>query len=100
MILSKRWIHGLIALLAVPSAVALWEHGYFGVWRAAFSNSATVQVLVDLSISLVLVTTWMVRDARRRGESAGMYLWITLFFGAFGPLLYLLRVSADRSRDA
>jgi hypothetical protein len=50
-----------------------------------------VAVLVDLTIALSLVTVWMVRDARQRGQSVAPFVVLTLLLGSVGPLLYLIR---------
>ncbi len=52
-----------------------------GTWGA--------QILVDLAISLGLVCTWLIRDARQRGRRAWPWVLATPFFGSLAPLLYL-----------
>lgn len=80
--------------LSIPTFYALKDFGYFGFFGAALTNSANTQVFVDLSIALLLINFWMIQDTRRRGDSLIAlcpYLLISLFFGSFGPLLYLLQ---------
>ena len=45
----------------------------------------------DLVITLSLVLVWMYLDSRERGEAFVPYALVTLFLGAAGPLLYLIR---------
>ena len=74
--------------------VAVMEHGYLGFFELVGANSATRLLMVDLVIALSLITVWMWRDAEKRGASGASiapYALVTLFFGAAGPLLYLLR---------
>lgn len=89
--ISQRRIALLALFLAIPSVIALKQYGYVGFFPAALANAASTQVFCDLIVSLSLVSVWMIRDARRRGIAVAPYLWCTLLFGSFGPLLYLLR---------
>ena len=70
---------------------AVVQHGYLGFFELALANWATRLLFLDLCIALSLIAIWMVQDARARGASFAPYLLITLFFGAAGPLLYLIR---------
>lgn len=82
---------GLVLLaFAGLSGLALLEHGYWGIFAHQFLNSAGWQVLADLVIVCLLAMLWMIQDARRSGRMVWPYLLVTLFLGAFGPLLYLL----------
>lgn len=72
------------------SGLALYEHGYWGIFAHQFTSSAGWQVLADLVIVCLLAMLWMIGDARRSGRTVWPYLLATLFLGAFGPLLYLL----------
>ena len=83
----------LIAVLAafgIFSSYAMLQVGYFGIWQAGFQSVGALQILCDLVISCLLVSSWMVGDARRTGRKAWPYVLLTLAAGSFGPLLYLL----------
>lgn len=83
----------LIAVLLAFGALtslALVEHGYLGIIEYHLPSSAGWQVGTDLVIVCTLAMLWMVGDARRTGRNPWPYVVITLFFGSFGPLLYLL----------
>jgi hypothetical protein len=80
----------VIVLFGALSAAALWQHGYFGIFALHFRTFGGAQVLADLAIALVLVMVWMWRDARATGRNVWPWIAITLAFGSFGPLLYLL----------
>ena len=69
---------------------AIAEVGYFGIWAAGFSSAGALQVLLDLVITCLLISSWMVVDARATGRNPWPYVLITLAAGSFGPLLYLL----------
>ena len=92
--LARSKILTLAIFLAIPSIFAMLDYGYIGFFPAALVNSASKQVFCNLIVSLSLVCTWMVRDARKRGISVLPYVVITVLFGSFGPLLYLLREDA------
>lgn len=84
----------LLVITLIPfgalSAAALWQHGYFGIFALQFQTFGGAQVLADLVIALVLVMTWMWRDARATGRVVWPWIVATLTLGSFGPLLYLL----------
>jgi hypothetical protein len=80
----------VLACFGTLSAIAMWRHGYLGVFEHQFASLAGLQVLADLGIALGLVMLWMWRDARASGRQALPWIVLTLAAGSFGPLLYLL----------
>ena len=80
----------VIALFAVLSAIALMDVGYFGIIEPHFQAWGPGQVFADLVILAVLACIWMFSDARASGINAWPFIAITLFFGSFGPLFYLV----------
>ena len=82
-------------LFGVYTLYAISQVGYFGIWAAGFANAGSLQVLLDLVISCLLISAWIAMDARANGRNPWPYLLITLLGGSFGPLLYLLL--ADRA---
>ncbi len=82
---------GLVLLaFADLNAYVVWQYGYMGFLQLVTANAATIAAVVDLTISLVLVTVWMWRDARRRGINLLPYMALTAVLGSIGPLLYLV----------
>ncbi len=79
-----------LALFVILTVVAVREHSYLGFFDLALANSATTLLSFDLIICLTLIAVWMVSDAKRRGHNVVPYLIIACFFGAAGPLLYLI----------
>jgi hypothetical protein len=79
-----------LILFSALSAVALRDHGYFGIFALHFRTFGGLQVLVDLVIALILVMAWMWRDAKATGRNAWPWIIATLALGSFGPLVYLL----------
>lgn len=95
-------MHKLVLLaVLVPfsalTALAVWHHGYVGIFVGQLQTWAGAQVLVDLVIALGLFVVWMWRDARSTGRNPWPWLALTLAAGSFGPLLYLL---TSRPRSA
>ena len=86
-----------LCLFGVLSAIALWQHGYWGIVAPHFQSFGGGQVFADLVIALSLVMIWIWRDARARGRSAWLWLLATLVLGSFGPLLYLVTRESDRT---
>lgn len=91
----------LIMIVLIPftglSALALWQHGYLGIFAHEFQNTAGIQVLVDLVIALSLFLVWMWRDAKKMGRNPWPWLAVTLLTGSFGPLAYLLTQKSDNT---
>ena len=88
--MQKIILSMVLAAFAVLTALALWFHGYWGIFEPHFQSFAGAQVLVDLVIALGLFLAWMWRDARASRRNPWPWLALTLTTGSFGPLLYLL----------
>ncbi|OYT91748.1 MAG: DUF2834 domain-containing protein [Burkholderiales bacterium PBB3] len=82
----------IITLLAFGalSSVAMWQHGYWGLWAPTFESFGAAQVMTDLVIALTLFMVWMWHDAKASGRNVWPWVIFTLVTGSFGPLLYLL----------
>lgn len=87
-------------LILIPftalTAIALRNHGYWGILAPHFQTFGAGQVFADLTIALSLVLVWMWRDARIQGRNIWPWLILTLAAGSFGPLLYLLTRKPDK----
>lgn len=96
-----HWKQKLALAILVPFSVlsgyALMEVGYVGLLTYQMANPAGWQVFIDLVIALVLVSLWMISDARRSGRNVWPYMVATLFLGSFGPLFYLLLSGRSRA---
>jgi len=79
-----------IILFGALSAVALWQHGYWGIIAPHFQSFGAGQVFADLVIALTLVMIWMWHDAKATGRNVWPWIVATLALGSFGPLFYLL----------
>lgn len=72
------------------TAVALWNHGYWGIITPHFKTFGAGQVLADLVIAVTLAMVWMWHDAKATGRNVWPWLALSMAAGSFGPLLYLL----------
>ncbi len=88
----------VLALFGALTAVALYQHGYWGILAPHFQSTGTGQVFADLVIALVLVLIWIWHDAKATGRNPWPWVIATLALGSFGPLIYLLtRKSSNES---
>jgi len=86
----KPFLIAIFLLFGAYSFYAMYEVGYFGIFTAVAASPGSLQVAFDLVIACLLISFWMVSDARVHGRNPWPYVLITLFAGSFGPLLYLL----------
>ncbi len=90
-----------IILFGALSAVALWQHGFWGIIAPHFQSFGAGQVFADLVIALTLAMVWMWHDAKATGRNVWPWIVATLALGSFGPLFYLLtRKSSPEKRLA
>jgi hypothetical protein len=88
-----------LILFGALTAVALWQHGYWGIIAPHFQTFGAGQVFADLVIALTLSMVWMWHDAKATGRNVWPWMVITLALGSFGPLIYLLtRQSTARGK--
>lgn len=83
----------LSIVLLIPFTIltlyALTDVGYIGIFDYHRHSSAGWQVFADLVVALILVSCWMIKDARTSGRTVWPWLAVTLTLGSIGPLLYL-----------
>lgn len=80
----------ILVLFSALSAVALWQHGYWGIIAPHFKSFGAGQVLADLVIAVSLAMVWMWHDAKITGRNVWPWLALSVVAGSFGPLLYLV----------
>lgn len=81
-------------ILLAFGAFSIWvigTHGYFGYLTSARNDHWTLQLLIDLTLSLVIANAWVVTDARRRGISPWPYVIATPVVGSLAIGVYLIR---------
>lgn len=96
--MQRTLITVTLILFGAISAVALWQHGFWGIIEPHFQSFGGGQVLADLVIALTLVMVWMWRDAKATGRNPWPWIVATLALGSFGPLIYLLTRQPTESR--
>jgi hypothetical protein len=79
-----------LVLFTALTAVALWQHGYWGIIAPHFHSFGAGQVFADLVIALALFAVWMWRDAHVNGRNPWPWLLLVVAAGSIGALLYLL----------
>jgi hypothetical protein len=85
-------------LFTAYSTLVVVEHGYTGFLTLAWREPWAMQMLIDLTISLFIVSSLLVVDARRRKTAAWPWLVATALLGSVGPLWYLaLRKPPEQS---
>lgn len=91
----------ILILVLIPfsvlTALALWRHGYWGIFEPHFQTFGAAQVFADLVIALVLTLVWMRADAVKTNRNFWPWLVLTLATGSFGPLMYLLLRKPDQT---
>ena len=88
--LDKVVILLVLILFSALSGLALWHHGFWGIFLPPFQSLYAGQIFADLVIALTLVMIWMWQDAKNTGRNPWPWIVATLAFGSFSPLLYLL----------
>lgn len=85
----------VVTLLAFTgySLMVVVQHGYLGFLTLASREPWAMQMLLDLTIFLCLVGTWLRQDARAQGIPALPYLLSLPLLGSIGALAYLVHRS-------
>ena len=88
---TKKWLGlALLVLLTPVTIFAGATVGYMGVINHQLADPGGWQVLTDLVCALILVTSWMILDARQAGRTVWPYIVLTIVMGSYGPIAYLL----------
>jgi len=99
--LKQLGLEVVLAGFAALTGYVIYEYGLVGMLTVTFQNPVSVLLLVDLTISLVMVLGYQSRDAEQNRISIIPYALITLAFGSAGPLLYLIRrAGTERTEHA
>lgn len=84
----------LLAITLLPPFLALtiyavMDVGVIGIFDYHLHSSAGWQVFVDLVIALLLLLTFLIPDARRKGLNPWPWAVGTVLTGSIAPLIYL-----------
>jgi hypothetical protein len=90
--MPKQRIIPLIAFIAfaVWTTFLTHDYNYMSFFEPVLSSRPGIQVLTDLSIAMIMILVWIFYDAQKSQRRFWPYLIITIVFGSFGPLLYLI----------
>ncbi len=89
--LVRALLIAVILAFGAYTAAAVIEHGFSDFIEKIVDNTATLQVVIDLSIVATLALIWMYRDSRSANSPPFLpNAIVTVFAGSFGPLTYLL----------
>lgn len=91
----------LLLTFCAYSSWAMWQLGYFGIWAAGFTSPGSLQILLDLVVCCILITSWLKKDAESRGINPYPWILATFATGSIAPLIYLLvREYAKKDQSA
>ncbi len=88
--MSRVLIVVTLFLFGALTAIALYQHGYWGIIAPHFQSTGAGQVFADLVIALVMVLVFIWHDAKATGRNPWPWILATLALGSFGPLVYFL----------
>jgi hypothetical protein len=83
-------------LFSILSFFPIAEFGVLGIFNQALQNSATIQIFIDLVISLLLFSLWLKQDAKANNRNFIFWFIFTFALGSFGPLFYLLTAKTKK----
>lgn len=87
----RKWLLWFVLIdFTVFSVWVMWDIGYMGIWQAGFTDSGSLQILLDLAICCMIFISWMIGDAKARGVNPAPWIVATLAMGSIAPLAYLL----------
>ncbi len=87
----------LLVPFTILSVYAVLQVGYWGIFDYHRYSPAGWQVFADLVICVVLLMSWMISDAKKKGRNVIPYLVVSVFLGSFGPLLYVLLAPSNQT---
>lgn len=92
--MNQSTVRTLILIVLIPftilTGIALWVDGPIGIFSSIVSSWGSLQIYVDLVISIGIILIWLYRDAKKQGRSPWPWIVGALIAGAFSPLIYLL----------
>lgn len=79
-----------LILFGALTAMALWDHGYWGIIEPLLQTFGAGQVFADLAIALSLFLIWLWQDAKQLGRNPWPWIIATMATGSIAPLIYLI----------
>lgn len=97
MTLRKLLLWVLFVDFFIFSMWVMWDVGYLGIWQAGMVSPASWQILIDLAMGCLLISSWIKGDAEQRGVNPWPWIVGTLLVGTLAPLMYLIVREYQRS---
>ncbi len=72
------------------STWVMWQVGYMGIWQGGFGTIGSTQVTLDLVIACLLISSWMIGDAKARGVNPYPWIAAVVVSGSIAILAYLV----------
>ncbi len=88
----------VLVAFTVFSAYVTVQKGYFGFLTLAWNEPWGMQILLDLTIALVLLTGPLLEKGRKAGVSAWPWIVGILPLGSISALAFLVRVELAAKR--
>ncbi|MFT7184808.1 MAG: hypothetical protein ACI84K_000174 [Pseudohongiellaceae bacterium] len=82
------WV--ILISFSLFSSWTMWQIGYVGIWQAGIASSGSLQILLDLAISCLIICSWINVDARSRNINPYPWFVAVLTSGSLAILVYLI----------
>ena len=79
-----------IIVLGIITIMAFWVDGLIGFADAITFSWASLQIFIDLVISITIICFWIYRDANARGKNPWPWIIAAYIVGVFSPLAYII----------
>lgn len=97
---SRLLALAILVPFTIYSTIVTVREGYAIFFTGPWTHPVWTQEFLDLSIALLLVASWMVSDAKKRGVRVWPYLIATPLLGSIAPLAYLVLRDASSTRHS
>ena len=88
--IKKTMLSVIFISFSVFSSWVIWKVGYAGIWQAGIESPGSFQILLDLVICCLIISTWINGDARARGINPYPWFIAVLTTGSLAILVYLI----------
>lgn len=92
----------LFLTLLIFGGYSVWvliQEGYMGIWLSGFASPVALQILLDLVVSCLVFSSWMIADAKSRAMNPVPWLIAIAATGSIAILVYLLCREWDKKPE-
>lgn len=79
----------ILVPFTIYSTIVTVQNGYTIFFTGPWTHPIWTQEFLDLCIALLLISSWMIGDARQRKVRVWPYVVLTPLLGSIAPLTYL-----------